>query len=460
VRKLVDYRDSLAELPKLQKQIADREVALAGESSKPKTGDKKADKKQGELIGKLQSQLKEDREALESLEKKIAEVESSPALSKLANAHPDIDQAVLAETAKLHAGDAENKKLWEQFLPNCRDEISRVYGRLNVVFDYELGESYFHEMLAPTVAALKAKGVLKESDGAQCVFFEGMDAPMIVQKKDGAYLYATTDLATIRYRIDEWHADAILYVVDHRQSDHFFKLFAATRLLGYDKTELQHIQFGTILDPVTGKPFKTREGDAAGLEGLLDDAVTLAHKIVSENDDGKPGGAELSAEVRRAVAETVGIGAVKYGDLSQNRTSDYKYYPDKFMAMEGNTATYMQYSYARVRSIFRRNNLAAESIRTAGGMISLGTTHERALALTILQLHEALDDVLFDYRPNMLTAYLFNVAKAYSSFYEACPVLKAESEELKTSRLLLCDLTARTIKLGLELLNIGVIEQM
>ncbi len=459
VSKLVTYRNSIAELPKAKKQIADREIALGVESAKPKSGDKKVDKEQAKVIERLQTQLKEEREELVKLQESIAAVGADPKLAPLAEAHPDIALAVLAETAKLHSGDEENLKLWHQFLPHCRDEISRVYRRLNVSFDHELGESFFHSQLAPTVAALEAKGLARESDGALCVFLEGHDAPMIVRKKDGAYLYATTDLATIRYRIKEWQAEAILYVVDHRQSDHFVKLFAVAKMLENDQVEMQHVQFGTIMGE-DKRPYKTRSGDTVGLEGLLNESVSRAFAIVSENDDRKPNGPELSEETRQAVAETVGIGAIKYADLSQNRTTDYVFSYDKMLAMEGNTATYMQYSYARVRAIFRRNNVAIETLRSPHAKLTLEHPAERALALGVLQFHEAIEDVLYDYRPNILTGYLFGVAKAYSTFYDACPVLKAETPELKTSRLLLCDLTARTIKLGLQLLNIGVNEQM
>jgi arginyl-tRNA synthetase len=282
---------------------------------------------------------------------------------------------------------------------------------------------------------------------------------MIVQKKDGAFLYSTTDLATIQYRASQWRPDVVLYVVDHRQGEHFEKLFAAAKLLGFDKVDFRHVSFGTILGE-DGRPYKTRSGDTVGLEGLLDEAVSRALKIVAENDDAKPDGAELSAQERQKIAEVVGIGGLKYIDLMQNRTTDYIFSYDKMLATTGNTATYMQYSYARVRSIFRKAGITPESVRASGATIQLTQPAERALGLTLLRFGEALEDVIADYRPNLLTTYLFELAKTYFTFYEARPVLKAETPELRASRLLLCDLTARTIALGLSLLGIQVVEKM
>jgi len=240
---------------------------------------------------------------------------------------------------------------------------------------------------------------------------------------------------------------------------HFQQLFGAARLLGYDKVELQHVSFGTVLGK-DGRPFKTRAGDTVGLEGLLDEAVLRAARIVAENDDAKPGGPELSPEQRAGVAETVGIGALKYADLSQNRTSDYKFDYEKMLAMNGNTATYMQYAYARVRNIFAKGNIDVQQLRASGAAIALGTPAERALAIELLRFGDALSLAMVDYRPNQLTAYLFDLANSFSTFYEVCPVLKAETPELRDSRLLLSDLTARTIQKGLELLGIGVEEKM
>ncbi len=365
-----------------------------------------------------------------------------------------VQTAVLAETAKLHAGDAENRRLWSEFLPYCEDEIERMYKRLGVTFDHTLGESFYEDRLAAVVEELLRRGIARESDGAVCIFLDGIETPMLVRKKDGAFLYGTTDLATIRYRTETWHPDAILYVVDHRQSLHFKQLFAAARLLGYDGVQLQHVSFGTVLGD-DGRPFKTRAGDTVGLEGLLDEAVRRALEIVSINDDAKPDGPELSERQRREIAERVGIAALKYADLSQNRTSDYVFSYDKMLAMSGNTATYMQYAYARVRSIFAKGNVDVEALRARGteevvgetpslgetlsrrpppspsvpqpaaAAILLDAPAERALAVELLRFSEALDMAAADYRLNQLTAYLFDLANRYSTFFEQCHVLRA-----------------------------------
>jgi arginyl-tRNA synthetase len=386
---------------------------------------------------------------------------ADPEIGPLAAAHPQIGTAVLEETAKLHAGDEENLRLWREFLPHCEADIERIYDRLGVRFDHTLGESFYQPMLGPLVEDLLRTGVARPSEGAICIFLEGHETPMLVRKQDGAFLYATTDLATLRYRMETWHPDAVLYVVDHRQSLHFKLLFQAARLVGYahPDTQLMHVSFGTVLGE-DGRPFKTRAGDTVSLEGLLDEAVRRAARIVAENDDAKPDGAELSAEQRARIAETVGIAALKYADLSQNRTSDYVFSYDKMLAMNGNTATYMQYAYARVRSIFAKGRIDVEQLRAAGHSIVLGSAPERALALELLRFEEALDLVLSDYRPNQLTAYLFDLANRYSTFFEQCPVLRADTDAERTSRLLLCDLTARTIRCGLELLGIDVVDKM
>ncbi len=344
------------------------------------------------------------------------------AIAHPAGNDPDVGAAVLAETAKLHAGDAENRRLWQEFLPYCEDEIARMYRRLDVTFDHTLGESFYEDRLAPLVDELLRRGIARESDGAICVFLEGQKVPMIVRKKDGAFLYGTTDLATIRYRMETWRPDAILYVVDHRQSFHFQQLFAAAQLLDYKDVDLQHVSFGTVLGD-DGRPFKTRSGDTVGLEGLLDEAVRRALEIVSANDDAKPDGPELSSQRRRQIAETVGIAALKYADLSQNRTSDYVFSYDKMLAMSGNTATYMQYAYARVRSIFAKGNVNVAPLRSSPAAIRLGAPAERALALELLRFSEALELAVSDYRPNQLTAYLFDLANRYSTFFEQCHVL-------------------------------------
>jgi arginyl-tRNA synthetase len=250
-----------------------------------------------------------------------------------------------------------------------------------------------------------------------------------------------------------------LYVVDHRQSLHFEQLFAAARLWGYNDLELEHISFGTVLGE-DGRPFKTRSGDTVGLGGLLDEAVAKAFELVNRPGDPRSASPDIPPERRQQIADVVGIGALKYADLSQNRTSDYTFSYEKMLAMNGNTATYMQYAYARVLSIFAKGQVNVAELRASGAAITLEHPYERALAIAIVRFSEALEQTVAEYRPSFLTSYLFELANRYSSFFEECPVLKAPSEASRTSRLLLCDLTARSLRLGLELLGIQVVEQM
>jgi arginyl-tRNA synthetase len=452
VRRLMDYHESQQRLPGLREKVAAQEAWLT-EQKQLHGG--KADK----ALRKAESGFQELRGELADLEEKIRRTEADRDFMALEARHHGVEAGALAETAKLHYGDAENLRLWREFLPACLDEINRVYRRLNVSFDHTLGESFYHDRLAPLVEELLAQNIARYSDDAVCIFLEGFDTPMLVRKKDGAFLYATTDLATLRYRVQSWSPDAVLYVVDHRQSLHFQQLFAVAKQMGYDHLELQHVSFGTVLGD-DGRPFKTRAGDTVGLESLLNEAVSRALGIVSANDDAKPGGPELLPDERVRVAETVGIGALKYADLSQNRTSDYVFSYDKMLAMNGNTATYMQYAYARVRSIFAKSGVDVERLRASTSRIVLTTPAERALGLELLRFSEALEILVADYRPNQLTSYLFDLANRYSTFFEACPVLRAETEDLRQSRLLLCDLTARTIQKGLELLGIQVVDKM
>ena len=456
VRQLVDYHAGKAKLPELAKQIDEQQAAL--ERHRAEAGDS-PDKKIRKALRRLESDVQKLQGEAAQLGSKLAAVDESPKLAALAAEHSEVGAAVLAETAKLHSGDEENLGLWEEFLPACRDEIDRVYARLGVSFDHTLGESFYHDRLAETVEELVERKIARTSEGAICVFLEGRDVPMIVRKQDGAFLYATTDLATIRYRMETWRPQAILYVVDHRQSLHFDQLFWTARQMGYGSIELEHVSFGTVMGE-DGRPFKTREGDTIGLEGLLDEAVRRAAEIVAQNDDAKPNGPELSDADRAQVAERVGIGALKYADLAQNRTSDYVFSYDKMLAMNGNTGTYMQYAYARVRAIFAKGGVDIEKLRASETEIKLDTPAERALGLELLRFSEALDLTVGDYRPNQLTSYLFELANRYSTFYEQCPVLKAETDRLRDSRLLLCDLTARTIRKGLELLGIEVVDKM
>lgn len=459
VHQLVDYRNTEAKLPDLERQVAERQAALDAQRDAPVEEDKQARKKAEKNWRRLESQVQEARDELEAARRRRQQIEQSPTLASLASQHPDIAAAVLEETARLHAGDAENRALWHEFLPCCRQDIQRIYDRLDIRFDHEYGESFYQDRLAGVVAELRGRGSAVDSDGAVCVFLDGFDAPMIIQKRDGAYLYATTDLATIEYRMQAWRPDAILYVVDHRQSEHFEKLFLVARRWGYSQVELRHISFGTVMGE-DGKPYKTRSGDTVGLEGLLDEAVAKAHGVVSANDDAKPGGPELSADERRHIANVVGHAAIKYADLSQNRVSDYVFSFDKMVALEGNTATYMQYCYARTQSIFAKGQVDRDALRAADQPWSVEHPAERALAIRLLQFDEALQDATADFRPSQLTGYLFDVGKCFSEFYHQCPVLSAERPAQRTSRLALCDLTGRTIRQGLDLLGIRVVDKM
>ena len=387
---------------------------------------------------------------------KPEELAADPVAAALVAAHPDAAREVLAETAKLHEGDPENRALWERFMPVCRGEIDRIYQRLHVTFDHTLGESFFHPLLGGVVADLLAAGLARESRGAIGVFLGGEDdPPLLIRKADGAFLYATTDLATIRWRREHWKPDRILYVVDHRQSQHFEQVFETARRWGCGEVELVHVAFGTVLGE-DGKPFKTRAGDTVGLEALLDEGVERAAAIVGSGDEGRAG---MSDEDRRHVAETVGIGAIKYADLSQNRTTDYVFSFDKMLQLTGNTAAYMQYAVARVEGIFTKGGVDREALRRAGHGVQVSDPRERALALELLRFGEVLEDVEADSRPNVLTAWLYDVAGRYSTFYDALPVLKAAGAD-RDSRLALCDLTGRVLRRGLELLGIGTVEKM
>ena len=464
VSQLVEYHALKKSRPMLANQITELEANVAASRSQVEaatdSGKKPSaeQKKEAKALRRSVQQLRESRDALAALDTKLAAVENDQRRSQLAKEHPTIGDDVLAETAKLHAGDAQRRVLWEEFLPKCLKEIGRVYQRLGVTFDHTLGESFYHDRLGLVVKELRAKGLATESDDAVCVFLEGFDTPMIVQKKDGAYLYATTDLATIQYRMEQWKPDAILYVVDHRQSLHFEQLFATARKWGFADVELQHVSFGTVLGE-NGRPFKTRSGDTVGLESLLDEAVRRAGEKIEEASP-ETSAARVESEDRQRVAQSIGIAALKYADLSHNRTSDYVFSYDKMLALNGNTATYMQYAYARVRSIFGKSGVDPESLRKAGAMISIDQPAERALAVALTRFEEALITMVEDYRPNHLTGYLFELAGSYSTFFEQCPVIKADHEATRDSRLLLCDLTARTLKTGLALLGIDVVERM
>lgn len=385
-----------------------------------------------------------------------------------------VKEACRQETAKLHAGDLENVTLWQQFMPACLAMLEPIYKRLDIHIDHALGESFYNPMLPDVVEDLLAKGLAVESHGAVVVpnakglipqtpdEMEKEEPPALIRKRDGAFTYTTTDLATIRYRVETWKPQVMLYVVDARQSLHFKTLFANARRWGYEHVTFEHIKFGSILGK-DKKPFQTRKGDTVELAVLLDEAVQLGlqeyEASVAKRRTLGRSVPDLSDEEKQAIAEAVGIGAVKYADLGQNRTSDYVYDPDKMLATEGNTATYMQYAYARCQAILRDSDTDPAQLSTISTLV-IGEPQERALAVQLLRFGEALDSAVAEYMPHHLTSYLWDLAKSFSTFYDACKVLKAEDPEVRQSRLLLVELTGRVIRQTLYLLGIRTVERM
>ncbi|MDP7269149.1 MAG: arginine--tRNA ligase, partial [Pirellulales bacterium] len=354
VNQLVQYRTDLKNIP----QMEQKRDALRDSSANlrtPQGGTQKEDKSTKKELRRLEAQIRQIDEDLNLAGQRVAAIENDTALASLAEKHADVDRDILRETAQLHGSDETNVSLWKQFIPVCLEDIEKIYRRLGIAFDHILGESFYQDRLADTVTGLRQKGLATESDGAICVFSDVHDVPMIIQKKDGAFLYATTDLATIDYRLKTFHPDVILYVVDHRQSLHFEQLFDAVIRSGCEQVELCHVKFGTVLGE-DGRPFKTRSGSTVGLGGLLDEAIRRAGQVVRENNP------QLCESECESIADTVGIGALKYADLSQNRESDYVFSYDKMLALNGNTATYMQYAYARIQSILSKGNANIDAL--------------------------------------------------------------------------------------------------
>ena len=375
---------------------------------------------------------------------------------KLANAAAEADESfrdqARAELLKLHQGETENLRQWQQYNQWSIDHFNEVYHRMGTSFDEMLGESSYHSMLPDVVNELVQQNLARESEGALCIFWDDDSLPpMLVQKRDGAFLYATTDLATVKYRRDRWNPDRVIYLTDARQILHFRQLFSAAQRWGVaGKARLQHISFGSILGP-DGTPLKTRSGDPIGLHEVLDEAERRAMAVVEAKNP------DLPPHEMAEVARVVGLGAIKYADLSQNRQSDILFDWDKMLAMQGNTAPYLQYAYARIRSIFRKG--AEESGTPDNAAITLNEPAERALALKLLRFPEAVDAAGEDYRLNIICSYLFELSQTFATFYEQCPVLKSEPH-IRAGRLQLCDLTARTLKMGLAILGIDVVERM
>ncbi|MGB8166581.1 MAG: arginine--tRNA ligase [Chthoniobacteraceae bacterium] len=380
----------------------------------------------------------------------------------------EVRAAARAELVKLQGGDAENLAIWQEMIRLSQVQFDTVYARLGVRFDVALGESFYNPWLKDIVAELRAAGVATESNGAVCVFSdrsgpekddpfliqrdgEWIDIPAIIQKEDGGANYTTTDLATLQYRLKTWSPDEIVVITDGRQQHHFRQLFAIFRRWHpelVERVRLAHVWFGTILG-ADRKPFKTRSGDTIKLADLLAEAEERALKLVTEKNP------DLSDEDRREIARVVGLGAIKYADLLPNRQSDYIFSWDKMLSFQGNTAPYLQYSYVRIRSIFRKSGESAKADAT----VVLAEPAELALAKKLFQFGEALPQVLDDYRPNQLANYLYELASTFHSFFEACPVLKSEAAT-RESRLLLCDTTARILSQGLNLLGIEAPDRM
>jgi arginyl-tRNA synthetase len=362
------------------------------------------------------------------------------------------------ELVKLQGGDPSNKRVWETLIEISKKQFDTVYNRLGITFDHTLGESFYNARLQTMVDELRQKGIARESEGAIIVPFEDNPQlkgnPAMIQKSDGAFNYATTDLATIAYRLETWHPNEIIYVTDGRQQLHFQQLFAAFRRWHPEtKVKLAHVWFGSILGE-DGKPFKTRAGEVVKLADLLDEAEERAFKVVSEKSQ------ELSEAQRREIGRVIGLGAIKYADLLPNRQSDYVFSWDKMLALHGNTAVYLLYAYARIRSIFRKGNLESDAVeRAAPRAVSLRVPQELALAKHLLNFGLILEAVADEYRPNFLCNYLYELAGHFTAFFENCPVLKSEAE-VRASRLVICDLTARVLKQGLSVLGINTLEQM
>ncbi len=426
----------------------------------------------GTQFGKLVVGWKEllDRATLES--DPIGEMER---LYKLVNAQCDADPARLElakqELVKLQAGDPDNLAIWKEMIRLSQVQFDTIYGRLGVKFDHTLGESFYNPWLGNAVADLLARGIARESEGAVGVFSDGsmppkedpflvnrdgewVADPALVRKSDGGFNYMTTDLATIEHRLKTWSPDEIIYVVDDRQAPHFRKLFLTFARWQADaakRVTLRHVGFGKILGD-DGKPFKTRSGDTVKLGDLLDEAVERALKVVVEKNP------DMTDAQQREIARVIGIGGVKYADLLPNRQSDYVFNWDKMLALTGNTAPYLQYAYARIRSIFRKAQDAGDW-QSAISSIQLNAPEELGLARHLLNFGLALEAVGDECRPNFLCNYLYELSGHFARFYEACPVLKAEGAE-RVTRLLLCELTSRVLKQGLEALGIEVLEQM
>lgn len=368
-----------------------------------------------------------------------------------ATSDPKVREAVREELVKLQAGDPENFSIWKETVDLSMKEFERAYQMLDIRYDIQRGESFYNDRLPAVVERLLEAGIAEMSEGAVCVFFRDIpelaEKPAIIRKSDGGFNYTTTDVATVDYRIQDLKADTVWLVVGAPQILHFKQIIAIARREGYT-ADFRHITFGSILGE-DRKLMKTRSGENVPLRDLLDEAVQRARKIIEEKNP------ELSEPQKIDIAQKVGIGAVKYYDLSQYRMTDYIFSWDRMLSFQGNTAPYLQNAYVRIRSIFRK---AGEEFVPPKELV-LAAPEERNLATRLCQFAEVVPTVLNDFRPNLLANYLYELANSFHSFYEACPVLKSE-EPARSSRLALCELTGRTLRQGLELLGIKVPEKM
>ncbi|WP_188151779.1 arginine--tRNA ligase [Teredinibacter waterburyi] len=412
----------------------------------------------GMLIAELETQLTHGEQA----ELALKDLEG---FYQKAKAHFDEDAAFANRArdyvVKLQSGDANVLKLWQQFKNVSLLHSEEIYKKLNVTLTAEsvYGESAYNDDLAPVVADLREKSLVVEDEGAQVAFLQeladknGEPSPVIVQKKDGGFLYATTDLAALRYRANSLNADRVLYFIDARQSLHMQQVFTLARKAEFvsEWMSLEHHPFGTMMG-ADGKPFKTRSGGTVKLADLLEEAVERAAVVVSQKNP------DLTAEEMTEVARKVGIGAVKYADLSKTRTNDYIFNWDTMLSFEGNTGPYLQYAYTRIKSIFRKANLEMDSFNAE---LLIKMDQEKALALKTLQFSEVIEQVAEEAFPHILCTYLYDLASLFMTFYEACPILKPDVEpDTRESRLMLSKATALTLQTGLDLLGIEVMERM
>jgi arginyl-tRNA synthetase len=380
-----------------------------------------------------------------------------------ASSDPDVREACRQELVKLQAGDKENTDIWNECVALSMQDFQRIYNLLDVHYDLQCGESFYNSQLSGVVDRLLKAGVAEISEGAVVVFFrddpELADKPLIIRKRDGGFNYATTDVATIDYRVNDLKADTVWYVVGAPQILHFKQIFAVAQREGYT-IDLRHVTFGSVLGE-DRKLMKTRSGENVPLRELLEEACRRARKIIDEKNP------DLSDEEKSDIAEKIGIGAVKYADLSQYRTTDYIFSWEKMLSLHGNTAPYLQNAYVRIRSIFRKADVAMPrrgvseetGHRPVATTLTLSEPAELNLAKRVCQFAEIVPQVVNGFRPNILATYLFELANSFHAFYEACPVLKSE-EPARSSRLALCELTGLVLQKGLELLGIKVPEKM